>query len=143
MYIYRSISINVQGMVQIGNAWIDDNTSEQGMYDYFWTHALNSDETHAGIQKYCDFVTGNLSNTCYQYLNQGDAELGDIDIYNIYAPSCNLSAPKSIISGSVSICWISPSNLFSKLKLISFLKTVEKQRTNNIIFIFNIWERYY
>ncbi|PON49562.1 Serine carboxypeptidase-like [Trema orientale] len=92
--------INLKG-IAIGNAWVDDNTSEQGIYEYFWTHALNSDETHAGIQKYCDFVTGNFSDTCYQYLDQGDNEIGEIDIYNIYAPLCNLSAPKSSSSGSV------------------------------------------
>ena len=47
--------------MQIGNAWIDDNTSIMGMFDYFWTHALNSDETNEGIHQYCNFVTGNFS----------------------------------------------------------------------------------
>ncbi|XP_076940266.1 serine carboxypeptidase 1-like [Bidens hawaiensis] len=48
--------INLRG-IAIGNALLDENTRYQGMYDYYWTHALNSDETHAGIIKYCDYVS--------------------------------------------------------------------------------------
>ncbi|KAI3767364.1 hypothetical protein L2E82_17459 [Cichorium intybus] len=42
--------INLRG-IAIGNAWIDDTTCYQGVYDYFWTHALISDETNAGIKR--------------------------------------------------------------------------------------------
>ncbi|KAF2309879.1 hypothetical protein GH714_005469 [Hevea brasiliensis] len=92
--------INLQG-IAIGNAWIDDNTGVKGTYDYYWTHALNSDETNAGINKYCDFVTGNFSSICNKYQDLGDEEVGDLDAYNIYAPFCNQSAPKSGSPGSV------------------------------------------
>ncbi|KAI8548712.1 hypothetical protein RHMOL_Rhmol07G0295300 [Rhododendron molle] len=92
--------INLKG-IAIGNAYVDDTTTLQGTYDYYWTHALNSDETHAGITKYCDFVNGNLTSQCSEYLFQGDEELGDIDIYDIYAPLCNSSAPKTPSPGSV------------------------------------------
>ncbi|CAK9185850.1 unnamed protein product [Ilex paraguariensis] len=92
--------INLKG-IAIGNAWIDDNTSTQGMYDFYWTHALNSDETHAGIDKYCDYLTGNYSGPCYQYQGQGEHEYGNIDIYNIYAPLCHSSGSKSGPPGSV------------------------------------------
>ncbi|KAE9458530.1 hypothetical protein C3L33_09575, partial [Rhododendron williamsianum] len=85
----------------IGNAFVDDTTTLQGTFDYYWTHALNSDETHAGITKNCDFVNGNLTSLCIQYLNQGDEELGNIDYYDIYAPLCNSSAPKTPSPGSV------------------------------------------
>lgn len=90
-------------MVQIGNAWIDDNTAIKGTYDYYWTHALNSDETNAGINEYCDFLTGNFSSKCFDYQDQGDTEVGNLDYYNIYAPLCNQSPPKSGSPGSVSI----------------------------------------
>ncbi|EXB75616.1 Serine carboxypeptidase II-3 [Morus notabilis] len=89
--------INLKG-IAIGNAWIDDKTGEQGTYDYFWTHALTSDESQAGILKYCDFV--NYTSLCDKYLSQADNEVGYIDIYNIYAPMCKSSAPKSS-TGSV------------------------------------------
>nr|POE98877.1 serine carboxypeptidase ii-3 [Quercus suber] len=92
--------INLKG-IAIGNALIDDNNSIMGMFDYYWTHALNSDETNAGIHQYCNFVTGNFSSKCYNYLIQGEAEMGNLDIYNIYAPLCKSSGPKSGPSGSV------------------------------------------
>lgn len=87
--------------MQIGNAWIDDNTSIKGIYDYLWTHALNSDETNAAINQYCDYTTGNFSDLCYKYQGKGGQEAGNLDIYNIYAPICVTSTPK-LIHGSVS-----------------------------------------
>ncbi|KAI8548717.1 hypothetical protein RHMOL_Rhmol07G0295400 [Rhododendron molle] len=92
--------INLKG-IAIGNAFVDDGTTLQGNFDYYWTHALNSDETHAGITKYCDFVNGNISSQCFAYLVQGGEEVGDIDFYDIYAPLCNSSAPKTPSPGSV------------------------------------------
>lgn len=86
--------------MQLGNAWIDDKTGQKGSYDYYWTHALTSDESHAGIEKYCNFA--NYTSLCNKYLSQADGEVGDIDIYNIYAPLCQRSAPKSS-TGSVSL----------------------------------------
>lgn len=89
-------------MVQIGNAWLHDSLGVQGMFDYFWSRALNSDETNARIHKYCDFALGNFSKACNEYMYQGYAEIGEIDIYNIYAPICNESDLKHSSSGSVS-----------------------------------------
>ncbi|KAL0017332.1 hypothetical protein SO802_004401 [Lithocarpus litseifolius] len=86
---------------QIGNGWIDDSIGQMGTYDYFWTHALNSDKTNTGIHKYCNFATSNFSSTCHDYLTQGNIEAGALDISNICAPVCNLSSPKSGPSGSV------------------------------------------
>ncbi|KAM7518304.1 hypothetical protein LguiB_017266 [Lonicera macranthoides] len=92
--------INLKG-IAIGNAWIDDNTGTQGIYDYYWTHALNSDETNKGIKNYCDYVTGNYSNQCDDYQSQGNSEVGALDIYNIYAPICQHAALKPGPPGSV------------------------------------------
>ncbi|KAJ0818770.1 putative carboxypeptidase D [Helianthus annuus] len=92
--------INLKG-IAIGNAWIDDTTSYEGMFDYFWTHALNSDETNAGINKYCDYISGNFSDKCEEYQSQGYSEYGYIDIYNIYAPLCDRDAQKPGSPGSV------------------------------------------
>lgn len=89
--------------VQIGNAWIDDNLCTKGMFDFFWTHALNSDETNAGVNKYCDFATGKPSTSCDQYQSQGFREIGQLDIYNIYAPLCKSSAPAPPSAGTVSV----------------------------------------
>ncbi|KAI8548715.1 hypothetical protein RHMOL_Rhmol07G0295300 [Rhododendron molle] len=92
--------INLKG-IAIGNPYIDDGTTVKGIYDYYWTHALISDETHAGITRHCDFVSGNFSRTCKLYRNQAFVEHGKLDLYDIYAPLCNSSAPKTPSPGSV------------------------------------------
>lgn len=102
---------------------MDDNTGVQGMYDYFWGHALNSDETNARIHKYCNFVSGNSSIECEQYQNQGLNELGNVDIYNIYAPICNESESKSTLTASVSISDIS-TNTFSNFKCLKYISSI-------------------
>ncbi|KAJ4847838.1 hypothetical protein Tsubulata_050343, partial [Turnera subulata] len=94
-------TINLKG-IAIGNAWIDDNTAIKGQYDFSWTHALNSDETYAEINKYCDFVTGNFSDLCIKYLSYADInETGHIDWYNIYAPLCHSDEQRSVKTASV------------------------------------------
>ncbi|KAJ4836419.1 hypothetical protein Tsubulata_031100 [Turnera subulata] len=93
-------TINLKG-IAIGNAWIDDSTGVKGRFDYSWTHALNSDETHAAINKYCDFLTGNFSDLCFKYLSQAYDEAGNIDWDNIYAPICLSDEQKSVETASV------------------------------------------
>lgn len=80
--------INLVAYMQIGNAWIDDATNTQGLYDYLWNHATHSDETHAKINKFCNFSETIPSKECDQYCNKAWEEAGNIDIYNIYAPVC-------------------------------------------------------
>ncbi|KNA08637.1 hypothetical protein SOVF_160840, partial [Spinacia oleracea] len=79
--------INLKG-IAIGNALIDDATNTQGLYDYLWNHATHSDETHAKINKFCNFSETIPSKECDQYCNKAWEEAGNIDIYNIYAPVC-------------------------------------------------------
>ncbi|CAI9260883.1 unnamed protein product [Lactuca saligna] len=101
-------------IVQIGNAVIDDNATDEGMYDYYWTHALNSDETNAGINEYCGYGSGNFSATCFHYQSQSGSEYGEIDIYNIYAPFCDGSIQKPA-TGSVSLSFLSNTGNYNVL----------------------------
>ncbi|XP_061356961.1 serine carboxypeptidase 1-like [Gastrolobium bilobum] len=96
---YQTI-VNLKG-IAIGNAWIDDATSLKGIFDYLWAHALNSDETHEVIEKYCDFSSENLSAICLNATTRAITEKGSIDFYNIYAPLCHDTSLKNGSTGSV------------------------------------------
>ncbi|GMH12208.1 hypothetical protein Nepgr_014049 [Nepenthes gracilis] len=92
--------INLKG-IAIGNAWIDDATNMAGMLDYFWTHALSSDESHAEINEYCNFSSNDTSIQCETAIKRAIDEIGNIDIYNIYAPLCFNPALRNGSIGSV------------------------------------------
>ncbi|KAL5992713.1 hypothetical protein ACLOJK_013632 [Asimina triloba] len=92
--------INLKGMA-VGNAWIDHDTNYMGRYDFLWTHALSSDESQAQIQAHCNF--SNITDQCFDALDNALEEIGEIDMYNIYAPVCqdttnNRTAPKGSIT---------------------------------------------
>ncbi|KAK7324016.1 hypothetical protein VNO77_27555 [Canavalia gladiata] len=70
-------------------------------YDYLWTHALNSDQTHELIQKYCDFTSENVTAICVNATRKASIEKGNIDFYNIYAPLCQDSSLKNGPIGSL------------------------------------------
>ncbi|KAK1418273.1 hypothetical protein QVD17_27416 [Tagetes erecta] len=102
--------INMKG-IAIGNAVIDDESALKGIYDYWWTHALISDATHDAIFKYCDFASDTFSEMCNNITSQASIEIGDIDIYNIYAPICltpTQTNTSSVPAGSINSfdpCW--------------------------------------
>ncbi|XP_059649141.1 serine carboxypeptidase-like 40 [Cornus florida] len=88
--------INLKG-IMIGNAVINDETDERGMFNYFATHALISDEIYNQIQKFCDFSPNatKQSDECDSSVIEAEKNIEDINIYNIYAPVCvstNLTA---------------------------------------------------
>lgn len=81
---------------QIGNAYIDYTDRWAGTFDHFWTSALNSDETHQGIVENCNFTSdATISDVCNDYQDKAFNEIGNIFIYDIYAPLCgsNSTAP--------------------------------------------------
>ncbi|KAL9994014.1 putative carboxypeptidase D [Helianthus debilis subsp. tardiflorus] len=82
--------INLKGIL-IGNAVINDETDNIGMYDYFHTHAIISDETSNQIHKFCDFSPNVTEPTdeCKKAIEDAERIFKtDIDFYNIYAPLC-------------------------------------------------------
>ncbi|KAK4379736.1 hypothetical protein RND71_001598 [Anisodus tanguticus] len=97
--------INLKGIL-IGNAVINDETDTRGMYEYFASHALVSDEVEAEIQKECKFTVpeSEESEECQVALGTTEHDTRPIDIYAIYVPLChntNLTAkpkkPSSVI----------------------------------------------
>ncbi|KQK14877.1 hypothetical protein BRADI_1g19176v3 [Brachypodium distachyon] len=104
---HKPPSINLKG-IMIGNALLDEWTDNKGMYDYYWTHALISDDTADAIPNNCNFTRPNdysrsftalansSGNPCDEAIREADEELRHINIYNIYAPIChshNLVSP--------------------------------------------------
>ncbi|PIN27143.1 Serine carboxypeptidases (lysosomal cathepsin A) [Handroanthus impetiginosus] len=85
--------INLKGII-IGNAVIDDESDVKGMYEYFGSHALVSDETTEQIMKYCDFSPNatKQSEKCNEAAEAVGRNINHLDIYNIYAPLCSNSS---------------------------------------------------
>ncbi|XP_009601275.1 serine carboxypeptidase-like 40 [Nicotiana tomentosiformis] len=79
--------INLKGII-IGNAVINEDTDNVGMYEYFASHALISDQTFLDIQKYCysDFYN---EEKCNKAGAVSDNNTDNLDIYNIYFPLCH------------------------------------------------------
>ncbi|KAJ9159537.1 hypothetical protein P3X46_025041 [Hevea brasiliensis] len=78
--------------MQIGNAVINDETDNLGMYDYYGNHALTSRETVQKIHQYCNFspdFVSKQSRECNLASGKADHDTADIDIYNIYWPLCH------------------------------------------------------
>ncbi|OIT31697.1 serine carboxypeptidase-like 40 [Nicotiana attenuata] len=72
----------------IGNAVINEDTDNVGMYEYFSSHALILDQTFLDIQKYCysDFYN---EEKCNKAGAVSDNNTDNLDIYNIYFPLCH------------------------------------------------------
>ncbi|KAK6143181.1 hypothetical protein DH2020_023529 [Rehmannia glutinosa] len=85
--------INLKGII-IGNAAVNDEADVKGMYEYFASHAIISDETLDQILNYCGFspnYTQSL-NECSLAISKADNNINPIYIYNIYAPKCTNSS---------------------------------------------------
>lgn len=88
--------IKLKGIL-IGNAVINDETDAVGMYDYFWTHALLSDEAIHNIHKYCDFspnATVPQPPQCENVGKEVSSNIVPINIYSIYTPLCQTNISK-------------------------------------------------
>jgi len=87
-----SLQINFQGFAA-GNAWTDAPLDNYGAAYYWWTHALISDNTFFTLNDTCDFfdigpLSGYNPAVCQQYQGIASAEMGNIDIYDIYVDVC-------------------------------------------------------
>nr|XP_043630748.1 serine carboxypeptidase 1-like [Erigeron canadensis] len=81
--------INLKG-IALGNAYVDDETENTGMFDYFWTHAIISDEIHSGIISNCNFSeNATITDKCDDYVGQAYGAKSNIYFYDIYAPLCS------------------------------------------------------
>lgn len=86
----NSSIINLKGII-MGNAVINDETDLKAMYEYFWTHAIISDQVRNDIMGHCDFSPNaiNQSVECNSAADQVEIDIQYLDVYNIYAPVCH------------------------------------------------------
>ncbi|KAJ0600794.1 putative carboxypeptidase D [Helianthus annuus] len=81
--------INLEG-IAIGNPYVDYEAEKTGMFDYFWTHAIISDQNHEGIISNCNFTEGApKTDACKDYQYQAYTALSNIFPYDIYTPLCS------------------------------------------------------
>lgn len=87
--------INLKGFM-VGNAVTDNYYDNLGTVAYWWSHAMISDKTYHQLINKCDFSRQKESDECEStYSYAMDQEFGNIDQYNIYAPTCSIPSDGS------------------------------------------------
>ena len=82
--------------MQVGNGLTDDYHDSLGHFQFMWSAGLISDETYKLLNLLCvsqPFI--HSSSSCDKVLDIASEELGDIDPYSIYAPSCHGNASQT------------------------------------------------
>ncbi|MFS7920569.1 putative carboxypeptidase D [Helianthus anomalus] len=85
--------------VALGNAYLDSETDNVGTYEFFWTHAIISDEIHEGIVSNCNFSEGGIiTDACNDYQNRALAAMSNIFPFHIYYPLCPLISNSTFLA---------------------------------------------
>ncbi|KAK7853349.1 serine carboxypeptidase 24 [Quercus suber] len=81
--------LNLKGFI-VGNAVFDNYYDEIGTIEYWWSHSMISDTRYRSVLKNCNFkvVESEISQPCKQAKYHAITELGNIDQYSIYTPTC-------------------------------------------------------
>ncbi|KAG0487942.1 hypothetical protein HPP92_006753 [Vanilla planifolia] len=83
--------INFKGFM-VGNAVTDDYNDYIGTFEYWWSHGLISDKTYSDLKVACPSQSSeHPSVQCLKLQNTAAEEMGNIDPYSIYSPTCNTS----------------------------------------------------
>nr|TKW14265.1 hypothetical protein SEVIR_5G157100v2 [Setaria viridis] len=93
-----STYINLKGFM-VGNPLTDDYYDSKGLAEYAWSHSVVSDEVYERIKKVCDFRISNWTDDCDKAMTTVFSQYHEIDIYNIYAPRCNLPQSSAAVAG--------------------------------------------
>ncbi|KAL2229651.1 UNVERIFIED_CONTAM: Serine carboxypeptidase-like 26 [Sesamum indicum] len=81
--------INLKGFI-VGNPETNDYFDYKGLLEYAWSHSVVSDQDYKKARRACNFKLENWSTACVDAMTTVFDRYKEIDIYNIYAPSCLL-----------------------------------------------------
>ncbi|KAK8695284.1 hypothetical protein V6N13_000450 [Hibiscus sabdariffa] len=88
----KAKAINLKGYM-VGNALTDDYHDHLGVFQFMWSAGLISDETYKLSNVLCDHESFiHSSSACDDIMDVTREEMGNIDPYSIYTPSCSGSA---------------------------------------------------
>ncbi|KAL0376327.1 UNVERIFIED_CONTAM: Serine carboxypeptidase-like 26 [Sesamum calycinum] len=74
----------------VGNPETNDYFDYKGLLEYAWSHSVISDQDYDKARRACNFKLKNWSTGCVDAMTTVFDRYKEIDIYNIYAPSCLL-----------------------------------------------------
>nr|XP_043619527.1 serine carboxypeptidase II-2-like [Erigeron canadensis] len=81
--------INIKGYM-VGNALTDDYSDRVGLYQFLWAVGLISDQTYKKLNELCDKESVvHPSQDCDQITDIANQEMGNIDPYSIFTPTCS------------------------------------------------------
>ena len=82
--------------MQVGNALTDDYHDHLGLFQFMWSAGLISHETYKLLNVLCDFQSFiHSSSSCNKIREVASEELGNIDPYSIFTPSCSANVSQS------------------------------------------------
>lgn len=82
-------------LLKVGNPETDDYYDSKGLLEYAWSHSVVSDQVYELAKLVCDFKLLDWTHPCNEAMDAVFKQYNDIDIYNIYAPKCNLPQSSS------------------------------------------------
>ncbi|XP_010024821.2 serine carboxypeptidase-like 33 [Eucalyptus grandis] len=84
--------INLKGFI-VGNPETNDYYDYKAVLEYAWSHAVISDQLYHKCKRACNFTVSDWSDECNEGMNTVFTTYQqEIDIYNIYAPTCLLNS---------------------------------------------------
>ena len=103
----------------MGNPETNDYYDSKGLLEYAWSHAVISDQLYYKSKQVCDFHLSDWSFDCLTNMAQVYTQYNQIDIYNIYAPSCLLNTTTSSPSNS-KVSFVIKYQYFEKFMVLWF-----------------------
>lgn len=87
--------INLKGFI-VGNPETEEYYDSKGLLEYAWSHTVISDQLYIKAKQVCDFNLFNWPEECTKVMGILFEKYREIDIYNIYAPSCLTKSTGSV-----------------------------------------------